>query len=107
MTAIRKAEIHVGDIGTVFEVTLKDGDGNAVDISSATVKEMVFGKPDGTSLVVTASFKSDGEDGILEYATVDGDLDQDGLWYVQGYVEMPTWEGHSSAEKLTVHETLR
>jgi hypothetical protein len=107
MTTIRKAEVQVGDVGTVFELTFQDGDETTVDISSATVKQMVFGKPDGTSLIGTAAFKTDGSAGILTYTTVAGNIDQAGLWHVQGYVEMPTWKGHSSAKRFEVHQTFR
>ena len=40
-------EIHVDDIGTAFVVTLKDQDGNAVDVSAADI-EFLFRAPDKT-----------------------------------------------------------
>jgi hypothetical protein len=64
-------EIHLGDIGTVFEVTLKDCD-VIVDISTATEMYIIFQKPDGTKLTFDAEFTTDGEDGKLQYVTVDG-----------------------------------
>ena len=57
-------EIRVGDIGTKFQVTVKDG-ASVVDISSATsTKQIILKKPDGTTLTKSATFSSDGTDGL-------------------------------------------
>ena len=78
-------EIHKGDIGTQFTVTVQDGT-TAVDISSASSKQLIFKKPGGTILTKTTSFVSDGTDGKMQYTTVDGDLSDDGVWKMQGKV---------------------
>ena len=58
-------EIHVGDIGTIFEITLMD-DVAIVDVSTATLageKQFQFIKPDGSApAAVDASFTTDGTD---------------------------------------------
>ena len=107
MTDFSEAEIHVGDVGTRFELTLEDGDGNAVDISSATTLQLVFRKPDGTVLEVTATLSGAGTDGKLYYDSVDGDIDLAGQWRVQAYVLMTGFEGHSGEKLFTVHKNLR
>jgi hypothetical protein len=79
-------EIHIGDVGTKFLITVKN-DGVVVDISSATVKEIYFEKPDGTTLTKTASFETDGTDGKIYWTTsAAGDLDIEGMWKIQAKI---------------------
>ncbi len=107
MTDFAQAEVHVDDVGTRFKLTLEDGDGTAVNIATATVKEFVFRRPDGTTLEVDASFFTDGSDGILYYDTVDGDINMAGQWKVQAYVLMTGFGGHSEERVFQVHKNLR
>ena len=78
-------EIHKSDIGTVFKVTIKDS-ASAVDISTATTKQIIFKKPGGGKLEKTASFFTDGTDGVITYTTISGDLSEEGMWKLQGYI---------------------
>lgn len=78
-------EIHVADTGTIIEVTIKDGT-SVVDISTATTKQILLRKEDGTVLTKTATFKTDGTDGILRYTTLVTDLTPAGHWQLQAYV---------------------
>ena len=87
--ATNEVTIVVGDIGTVYEITVKDSTGAIVDISSATVtKKIKFEKPDQTTMDKNASFVTDGTDGKLKYTFIIGDIDQSGTWKAQGYVEL-------------------
>lgn len=102
-------EIHLGDIGTIIEVTLKDND-LIVNLSGATTKEFYLMKPDKTVLTVNAVFKNppgDGTDGILQYVTQTGDLDQIGQWKIQAHVII-TGQGEwkSDISSFTVHGNL-
>ena len=78
-------EIHKGDIGTQFTVTVPDGT-TVVDISTASTKQLIFKKPGGTILTKSTSFVTDGTDGKMQYVSVDGDLSDDGVWKMQGKV---------------------
>lgn len=89
-------EIHVNDIGTIFRVEIKNASGSIVDISGATSKNIYFQKPDGTDVTETASFTTDGTDGLIQYQTLAADLDQVGLWSYQAKVELPTGTWSSS-----------
>ena len=105
-----KETIQVDDEGTVFEFPIKDN-GAVLDLSSATIKQIKFKKPKTSTLAAetitkTASFATDGTDGILTYTTVAGDIDRKGTWYVQAYVEIPDWKGHSEVEVFIVRENL-
>lgn len=100
------AQIHVDDVGTVFKATIKDEDGAIVNVSTASTKEMVFHKPDGTPVVKTAVFATDGTDGVIKYVTVTDDTDQDGDWQVQGYVVIGTAIFHSDIHVFKVFPNL-
>ncbi len=82
-------EVHVGDIGTIFRLTIKDG-ADIVDVSGASAREIIFRKPGADRLVKTSVFPSggDGTDGQIEYKSKAGDLNEDGLWQWQGKL---TW----------------
>lgn len=100
-------EIHIGDIGTIFEVTLMD-DTVIVDISSASSMVIVFEKPDKTIVNNTAIFSGDGTDGKMQYIiATDTELDQKGNWKIQGIVELPTGKWSSDIAKFKVYENLQ
>ena len=98
--------VHVGDIGTIFRLTIVDEDGDAIDVSGATTKKIYFEKPDRTKIVRTATFYTDGSDGIIQYAVVDGDLNKSGDWQVQGWVDLADGEFFSALGEFTVRETI-
>ena len=103
-------DIHLGDIGTVFEATIKDcvnGVSSFVDLTGATFKEIIFKKPDGTKLTKAATFKTDGTDGIIQYTTIAGDLDQaGGSWKLQANLVLPSGSWRSSTYQFTVLDNL-
>ena len=98
-------EIHVGDIGTVLTVTVKD-DTAVVDISSATTKQIILRKPSGTNLEKTGVFVTDGSDGQMKYTTVSGDLSEAGDWSVQAKVVLTSGTWFSDVSTFTVHPNL-
>lgn len=100
------AEIHVGDVGTVFQATIKDEAGAVVDVSTASTLELVFNKPDETPVVKTAVHVSDGVDGQIKYISIAADIDQAGSWRVQGYAEIGTAVFHSDVHVFKVHPNL-
>lgn len=95
-------EIHVGDVGTEFRLVIKDDNDSIVDISTATLLEIVFSKPDGTRNPVVASLYTDGTDGIIKYTIASGDLDQSGMYKMQAYVEVGAGNYHSSIVNFKV-----
>lgn len=98
-------EIHYGDIGTEFRITIKD-DTTVVDLSTASELYLIFKKP-GTSGTVTktASLHTDGTDGIITYTTVEGDMDEVGTWKVQAKIVMNgTW--YSDIKSFKCHRNL-
>lgn len=87
--------IHLHDVGTVFELTLKDQDGAVVNLALASAIQMVFRKPDESPLVVTAVPLTSGTDGKMIYTAVSGDLDQVGPWQAQGLVTIGAGYWHT------------
>jgi len=99
-------KIFVGDIGTAFIGTFKEN-GVIVDISSATVKNIVFEKPNGLKVTMPGSFVTDGTDGQLQYVSVADDLDIGGKWRLQGFVNLGgVWVGHSDIVEFKVYDNL-
>jgi len=81
-------DIRIGDIGTVFEITVKD-DSDVVDVSSAIAagtKEIIFVDPDGAEVAHSASFTNDGTDGKIRYIRQSGDIYRPGNWEIRGKV---------------------
>jgi hypothetical protein len=97
--------IQQDGIGTIFRLTVKE-DNSAVDISTATTKQIIFQRPDGEKLTKTATFTNTGTNGKIEYATVSGDLSLPGEWAYQGYVVMPSWSGYTSVKRFQVSPNL-
>ena len=99
-------EIHIGDVGTIFEVTLMD-DIVIVDIGAAITMEIIFEKPDKTIVTNTAVLSGDGSDGKMQYIIVlNTELDQKGNWKIQGIVELPSGKWSTDIDKFKVYENL-
>lgn len=92
-----------GDIGTVFYITIKKN-GVVVPLQTATVKTFKFIDPAGVITEKTASFSTDGSNGVLKYTTIEGDLHTAGEWKIRPYVSMPTWTGHAKKVPFTVDD---
>lgn len=79
---------QVNDIGVRIILTIYE-DGEVLDISSASIKSIIIQKPDGTTTTThTATFYTNGTDGKIYYDTVDGDLDQNGLYRTQALITL-------------------
>jgi hypothetical protein len=98
-------EIHLQDIGTVFEVTLLDGV-DIVDLTGASAQSIVFLLPDKSVVTKTSVFKTNGTDGIIQYVTLADDLSQIGKWKLQAVVVLPTGIWSSDISEFKVHDNL-
>lgn len=54
----------------------------------------------------TASFYTDGRDGIIQYTSKAGDIDSSGLWLMQGYIEIPGGSFFSEVVQFTVCDNI-
>lgn len=98
-------EIHIGDIGTAIRCTIKD-DTSIVDVSGASVLQLIFRKPDGTITTKDASFYTNGSDGIIQFITTSSFLDQVGTWKVEGYVVINDGHWKSDIKRFKCHRVL-
>lgn len=87
---------HVGDIGTLISLDVGES------IATATVAKLVVKKPSGATVVWVGSPNAT----AIEYTVIASDLDEEGDWTVQGYVEMPSWSGYSTVATMTVGTRL-
>lgn len=95
------SEIHVGDIGTQLIMTVKD-DGEIVDISNAVSLTIIMKKPDGQSYTKTGTVYTDGTDGKMYYASVDGDFNAAGNYKLQAIVVLSNGTFYSSISTFKV-----
>ncbi len=91
--------MRVGEHGKKIRcLTLADGN-TGYDMSDSTELTLVFTKPDGSTLTKTTAtgvtapavaIESILASTYFEYTTIEGDIDQDGEWSVQGKYEDAT-----------------
>lgn len=93
-----ESQIHVGDKNVDFVVTIME-DCTAIDVSTATTLTIYLKKPSGETLTKTATFVTDGTDGLIHYQSVDGDLDESGVWKIQAQVDMGSGSSYHSIIK--------
>jgi hypothetical protein len=95
--------MYAGDWGHVFTATFKDQDGVVVDISSASVKELIFRKPNGGAVLTkAATFVTSGADGKAKYTTVAGDINAAGEWLWRGHVTLASGSWNTPEARFTV-----
>jgi len=126
------AEIHVGDIGTVYRVRALDcrcvdgaNSDSDFDISEASVLELIFKMPNDVVLRKSATLATNGSPAtqwFLEYEVQPGDglgspgefHDNEGAFQVQGFVQFPDGkQWHSKVQtvdacgqELRIHPNL-
>lgn len=97
--------IHENDIGTKLLIKVVD-DGQVVDLSVATTLVIFIRKPNGTVLTLPAELETDGEDGLMYYITVAGDIDEAGSYKIQGRVTLPNGIFYTTVDTFMVHCNL-
>jgi len=97
--------IKVGGYGTVIELRFLEGN-KVVPLQTATLKQIVLLSPDGTKSTKTAVFTTDGSDGKIEYKIIAGDINLEGMWHAEGYVETPEGGYPSSSFKFEAENRL-
>lgn len=98
-------EVHVGDVGTIFRLTIMDGS-SPVDLSGATTKNINFQKPDLTTMSKAGTFFTDGTDGIIQYTTSSDDLDLAGTWHIQASITLTAGQWKSEIQSFTVYPNI-
>jgi len=93
--------MRAGDIGTVLTFTVKE-DNAVVDISSATVKNIVKVSPGGGENTIALGFSTDGTDGKLTYVTVAGDFRHSGDYILTLFLTMASGSFSSVPVRVSV-----
>ena len=75
-------KIFVGQFGEAITITIVDSDGVAVDISGYDgTKQVIVRSPDAQKTVTwTASFGTDGTNGVITVTPATGEIDRKGIW---------------------------
>lgn len=89
------AKPYVSDEGTLIIVDAK------TDISSATLLQLHVKKPDGTVFQWDAGLHDLTH---AAYIVQPGDFDQPGTYYVQLYIDSPTWQGLGETTTIEVYD---
>jgi len=99
-------EIHVGDIGSQFLITIKNQDDVVENISLATTKEIIFLSASNVEKTRTASFYTNGTDGKIVYTLADGDIDVAGIWKYQAKIITPSGTWFTNIEEFRVYPNI-
>jgi len=94
--------IQLNDFGTTLEFTCIDETSTIQDISSASVKQVIFTKPDGSVLTKAMDFSTDGVDGKVKYVFQDGDINLQGFWKYRFLIESPAGRWTSKKDYFLV-----
>ena len=103
-------EIHQNDIGTRFQVTIRDcGGTDPIDVSTAAFRQFTFRKPSDTLMNRTASIFDDGSatSGVIYYDTVAGDLDEVGIYKLQAKISFASGTYYTDIYTFKVHCNLQ
>jgi hypothetical protein len=106
MSDIYDYELFLNDTGVAMILEIRNQDDEIIDISTAVSKVIKLVKPTGVVLTKTAGFVTDGTDGQIRYLTVSADLDTTGNWKIQGLVEMPDGQQHTTIHGFVVKRPL-
>ncbi len=99
--------MRLGDVGIPLRLTVVDESGVAIDISSATTKQILFKAPGGGDVTTqSANFTTDGSDGKIEFVSTALFPDEKGKWRYQAYVIDSGQEYHTGIAKFDVLEVL-
>lgn len=108
MTVRANWEIHKGDVGTLIRLIVTDHKGAVVDVSSATTKQILLQRPNGSVEAKAAVFSTDGSDGAVQYVTQAGDLDQVGDgWRAQARLASATQDFKTQWVEFEVKPNLQ
>jgi hypothetical protein len=99
-------EIHVGDVGTRFIVTVYNQNSQLIDLGIATSLTIRFRNPSGVSSDKTAVLYTNGSDGKLMYELEAGDIDIAGTWKYQAIIEFAGGTWHTNVTNFIVYENI-
>lgn len=99
------SEIHYGDVGVNFNITVMN-DSVPLNVSNANNIYIIFQKPNNDDLIKNASLVTDGTDGKIKYTTVANDLNEIGTWQIQAKVDFGNSVFYTNIQKFKVYRNL-
>ena len=88
-------KVYKNDIGTAIILDTTE------DISTQTTLKILYMKPSGTEGEWIATVYDTTK---AKYVTTSGDLSEKGLWYLQVYLELPSWKGYGETVEMMVYD---
>jgi len=98
-------EVHIGDIGTLFKINVKDG-ASIVILTGTASRQIIFKRPDGTTVTATPNLFTDGTDGILTHVIATGTFNQEGTFKFQIQYSNAAGMWHSDLVPFDVYPNL-
>jgi hypothetical protein len=98
----QEGAVGVNILFTVLDQTT----GLPKDISSASRRDLIIKRPDGTEMIISnADWGTNGSDGQLRYVTLaPADLTPSGAYWIQAYLEIQTFKGRTAASMFEVYK---
>ncbi len=96
---------HVGDTGTILQKIVTDN-GVVVDISSASIKNLIIVDAAGVCSTLAGTFDTDGTDGTLNFTTTSGTWTKKGIATEQVQLTMPSGSWSSDLFRRRIEEKL-
>jgi hypothetical protein len=92
-------DFRVEDAGGIFRVTCKK-DNAVLNISTATIKKIIFEKKGGDILIVDGEYPigGDGTDGIMQHKFVPFQISVEGDWKAQAFVYFSSTDYYFSTQ---------
>jgi hypothetical protein len=95
--------IHQNDIGTIIKLTPSDQD----DLTVGIDPRIDYIKPSGETGSWTATIETgDIATGEIQYITQSGDIDEIGIWTIQGFINLGAWQGSSTISTFEVKQKI-
>jgi hypothetical protein len=105
-----KPDMHVGDYGTAFIMTVLDRATNkALPLSGVTTMIILFRAPEDVETFVRNAVMATpplGADGKLKYIFQEGDIEIAGTWEAQALVRAPEGQWHTDITTIEVGENI-
>lgn len=95
-------EMQLLEEGVAIVLPVVDETGAVVDISAASSLTIYLKGPDKIVDTYTAVLTTDGTDGLMQYVTATGDIDQTGIWEAQGEVVLSGFTHPTVVSKFKV-----
>jgi hypothetical protein len=103
----KRSQVHVGDVGNTIYLTVRNRKTkNAIDISQATLMQILFVLPNSTEVLKSAGFYTDGTDGIVQYVIDDTITPLEGVVKYELQLTLPNRFWTSDPIELYVADTL-